>query len=60
MIVEALVFAYFVTGTPWYVKLKTDLGGAAAAAVVLSAFAAMAVLDMNNPSLCRPRRWSYA
>ena len=60
VIVEALVLAYFVTGTPWYVKLKTDLGGAAAAAVVLSAFAAMAVLDMNNPSLCRPRRWSYA
>ena len=60
VIVEALVLAYFVTGTPWYVKLKTDLGGAAAAAVALSAFAAMVVLDMNNPSLCRPRRWSYA
>ena len=60
MIKEALVLAYFVYQTPWYVKLKTDLGGAAAAAVALSAFAAMVVLDMNNPSLCRPRRWSYA
>ena len=60
VIVEALVLAIYVYHHPWYVNLKNVLGGAAAAAVALSAFAAMVVLDMNNPSLCRPRRWSYA
>ncbi len=60
VIAEALILALYVYHHPWYVNLKNVLGGAAAAAVALSAFAAMVVLDMNNPSLCRPRRWSYA
>ena len=45
MIVEALVLAFSVYHHPWYVNLRTVLGGGAAAAVALSALAAMAVVD---------------
>ena len=45
VIVEALVLAFSVYHHPWYVNLRTVLGGGAAAAVALSALAAMAVVD---------------
>ena len=45
MIVEALVLAFSIYHHPWYVNLRTVRGDGAAAAVALSALAAMAVLD---------------
>ena len=45
VIAEALILAFSVYHHPWYVNLRTVLGGGAAAAVALSALAAMAVVD---------------